>query len=163
MAHSAQSNGTVKWWMSIPAVPEQKIMPQTSARDWPLMHFCGKQVDEDALSLGKGLYNGSPCVGKDVLYSAVPLKRGEVSTKSSQKTPRSSPVRARFWVSSVKITSDAYFNSVIVMPYEKYCYVGPRYNGTRLYVFYCRAGPKWSDVVLSNKSFITMPSFVNSI
>ena len=33
----------------------------------------------------------------------------------------------------MNIISDANFASVIVVPYAKPCYVGPRYNGNRLY------------------------------
>ena len=40
----------------------------------------------------------------------------------------------------VNITSDAYFASVIVVPYAKLCYVGPCDNGTRL----CMCLPKES-------------------
>ena len=48
--------------------------------------------------------------------------------------PHSSPVGARYSVSFVNITSDAYFNSVTIVAYEKSLYVWPRYNGTRLYL-----------------------------
>ena len=41
-------------------------------------------------------------------YGAVPLKRRQFSPKSSQKTSHSWPVRARYGVSFVNITSDEY-------------------------------------------------------
>ena len=67
-------------------------------------------------------------------YSAVPLKRGQFSPTSSRQTPQSSPVRARYDVYFVNITSYAHFISGFVTSYAKSCYVGLRYNGTRLYV-----------------------------
>ena len=91
------------------------------------------------------LYNGNPYVGKtaslyweggqDFIYiQCDAFKCGQFSPKSSQKTPHSSPVRARHGMSFVNITSDAYFASVNVVPYAESCYVGPHYNGTRLYM-----------------------------
>ena len=65
-------------------------------------------------------------------YSAVPLYNGQFSSKSSQKTPHSSQVRARYGVSFENKTSDASFASLIVVPNAKSYYVGSRYNGTRL-------------------------------
>ena len=41
-------------------------------------------------------------------------------------------MKANYGVSFVNITSDAYYASVIVVPYAKSCYVGPRDNSTRL-------------------------------
>ena len=46
------------------------------------------------------------------------------------------PVRAKYGLSSMNITSVAQFASVIVVPYVKTCYVVPRYNGTRVYRAY---------------------------
>ena len=55
--------------------------------------------------------------------------------KYSQKKPYSSPVRARYGVSFVDPASDWYSASVAVIIYIIYCYIGPRYNGTRLFCF----------------------------
>ena len=63
-------------------------------------------------------------------YNAV-----KFSPKSSQNTPHNSPVRARYGVSFVNITSDAYLASVIVVPYAKWCYAWPYYTGNRLAYF----------------------------
>ena len=63
------------------------------------------------------------------------LKHGEFSPKSSQKTPHNSPMRVRYGVSFVDITSDAYFISVMVLPYVKSCYDGLHYESTRLYLY----------------------------
>ena len=46
--------------------------------------------------------------------------------------PYSSTGRGRYGVSFVNINSDVYFASIIVVPYAKFCYDGPRYNGTQL-------------------------------
>ena len=53
--------------------------------------------------------------------------------KYSQKTPHSSPVRARYGASFVDSASDWYSASVPAMIYAISCYIWPRYNGTRLY------------------------------
>ena len=50
----------------------------------------------------------------------------------------------RYGVLFVNITPDACFASVIVKPYAKSCYVGPRYNGTAL--FY--TGSRYKELVL---------------
>ena len=42
----------------------------------------------------------------------------------------SSPGRAGYGLSFIR---DAYIASAVVVPYANSCYVGPRYNGTRLY------------------------------
>ena len=44
------------------------------------------------------------------------------------------PERARCGISFVNITSDTYFSTVVIVPCAKLCYIGPRYNGTRLYI-----------------------------
>ena len=61
-------------------------------------------------------------------YSAVPLERGQFSPKFSYLA-----ARVRYEVYFVNLTSDAYFASIIVVPYAKSYYVGPRYNDIRLY------------------------------
>ena len=53
----------------------------------------------------------------------------QILTKDTSYTRSSS-----YGVSFVSITSDACFASVIVVPYEKLSYVGPRYNDTQLAV-----------------------------
>ena len=57
-----------------------------------------------------------------------------IFTQIFTKEAQSSPVRARYRVSFMNITSAAYFALVIVVPYAKSCYVGPLYNGTWLYL-----------------------------
>ena len=84
-------------------------------------------------------HNGTSCmqeIAKTVqyIYSAVPLQRSKFSPKSSQKIAHSWPVRVRYGVSFVNITSEAYFASVIVIQYAKSCYVRQCYNVTWLYV-----------------------------
>ena len=51
-------------------------------------------------------------------YSVVPLLYGQYSHKYSQKTPHSSPVRARYGVSFVDPASDWYSASVWIIIYE---------------------------------------------
>ena len=67
-------------------------------------------------------------------YSAVPLKRCQFSLKYSQKTPHSSPVRARYGVYFVNAASDWYSASVPVIIYVISYDSGARYNGTRLHI-----------------------------
>ena len=67
------------------------------------------------------------------MYSAAPLNRGKFSQKYSQKTPHSSPVRSRYWVSFVVPASYWQSASVPVIIYVISDNVEPRYNGTRLY------------------------------
>ena len=47
---------------------------------------------------------------------------------------KGTPQLVSYGVSFVNIISDAYFVSVIVVPYIKTCYAGPCYNGTQLYI-----------------------------
>ena len=65
-----------------------------------------------------------------LIYSAVPLKRGQFSHKYPQKTPQNSPVRARYGVSFVDPVSNSYSASISVIinviPYN----IEPCYNGT---------------------------------
>ena len=48
-----------------------------------------------------------------------------------KKTPHSSPVRVRYGMSFENINSDAYFTSVIVIPYAKSCYYTPAQRSWR--------------------------------
>ena len=92
-------------------------------------------------------------------YSAVPLYRGQFSHKYSQKTPHSSPVRARYGVSFMNPTSDWYSASVhVIVHVISYniwvIWPRPRYNGTRLHVkyFYSHNFSKhisWIDILSS--------------
>ena len=66
--------------------------------------------------------------------STVPLWRGLSSHKYSQKTPRSSPVRARYGVALVAPASDWYSAALLVIIYVISYNIGPRDNGTRLYI-----------------------------
>ena len=59
------------------------------------------------------------------------------------KTPHSLPVRVSYRVSFVNIISDAYFASVIVIPYTKLLYAGARCNSTLLYIWLPQC--KWSN------------------
>ena len=54
-----------------------------------------------------------------------------------KKTPHSSPVRVRYGVSFVDPGSDWYSASVPVIIYVISYNIGPRYNGTRLYLRKC--------------------------
>ena len=53
------------------------------------------------------------------LCSVVLLYRGQISPKSSQQTPRSSPVRARYGVSVVSFKYDVSSVAVIAVPFVK--------------------------------------------
>ena len=68
-----------------------------------------------------------------ITYSVVPLQRGQFYQKYSQKTPHGSPVKARYGVSFVDSASDWYHVSVPAIFNAKSFYIGPRFNGTRLY------------------------------
>ena len=52
--------------------------------------------------------------------------------ESSQKTPNSSPVRARYGMYYVRSNSDLYSASVFTVICAISCYIGSRYNGIRL-------------------------------
>ena len=67
-------------------------------------------------------------------HSAVPLLHDQFFTKSSLRTPHSSPVRARYGVSFVNSNSDLYSTSVTAVLCAISCYTGLHYNGTRLYL-----------------------------
>ena len=68
------------------------------------------------------------------LYCVVPLYRNQFSPISSQLTPHISPVRARYGVSIVNTYSDLCSASVTRVLYAISCYIGLRYNSTRLYI-----------------------------
>ena len=51
-----------------------------------------------------------------------------------KKTPHGSPVRARYGVSFVDSASDWYYVSVPAIINAKSYHIGPRHNGTRLYM-----------------------------
>ena len=55
-----------------------------------------------------------------------------LTQKSSQYAPHSSPVRARYGVSFVGINYNVCNSSVFAVLCPVSCYVGPWYNGTRL-------------------------------
>ena len=55
------------------------------------------------------------------------------NSQNIHKAPHSSPVRARYGVSFVGSDSNWYPASVPAVVCETSCYIGPRYNGTRLY------------------------------
>ena len=69
----------------------------------------------------------------DFKHSAVPLQHGQFLPVSSQQTPRSSPVGARYRSSVVSLESDLSFATFIIVSYGMSCKIGPRYNGIRLY------------------------------
>ena len=77
-------------------------------------------------------YKTSAYEDKCWTYSAVPLQRGQLSHKYSQKTPHSSPVRVRYEVSFVDPASDWYSVSFPVIIYVKCYNIGQRYNSTWL-------------------------------
>ena len=79
-------------------------------------------------------------------YSAVPLKRGQFSHKYSQKTSHSSPVK--YGLSFVDPASDWYSASVPVI-------MGPRYNGTRLYL-----ARRWTIIQIFHP-VIFLPNIIN--
>ena len=61
------------------------------------------------------------------------VKTRSIFLKSPQKTPYSSPVRARYEVSFVGLHSDLHPDSLTAMMYAISCHIGLRYNDTRLY------------------------------
>ena len=68
---------------------------------------------------------------------AVKVQHDAVITRSifsSQNIFHSSPVRARYWIYFVGSNCDLYFASVTAVMYAISCYIGPGYNGTRLYI-----------------------------
>ena len=65
-------------------------------------------------------------------YSAVQIWHIQFLPKSSQNTPHSSPVRVRYGVSFVGSIS----TSVTAVMCSISCYIGPHYNGTRLYYIF---------------------------
>ena len=67
------------------------------------------------------------------MYSVVALKWGQISPKSSQRTPHGSTVRVRYRVSSVSVNSDDSVLVSVTLYATIPCYVEPRYNGTQLY------------------------------
>ena len=69
------------------------------------------------------------------IYSAVPLERGQCSHQHSQKTPHSSPVRARYEMSFVGSPSVWYPGSSPAIMYAISYHIGTRYNGTQLYIY----------------------------
>ena len=69
------------------------------------------------------------------MYSVVPLWCNQFSPKCSWKTPLSSPMRARYWVSFEGSVSDWYSVLVPAKVFATSCYIGLCCNGTRLYVF----------------------------
>ena len=108
------------------------------SRQWyEIMQFC-KMIPRRLLAISG--VNSSPCPHWAAperwlyifngLYAVIARS---IFTQIFTKTPHSSPVRARYGVSFVRIASDWYSASVIIVPYAKSCYVGPRYNGTPLY------------------------------
>ena len=56
-----------------------------------------------------------------------------VFSKSSQRTPHSSPVRARYGMSVVTLKSNSVSATVIAVPCVIQWWIGPRYNGSWLY------------------------------
>ena len=67
------------------------------------------------------------------LYTAAQVQCGKFYLKKSQKIAHSSPVRARYGVSLVDSASDWYFTPDSAEMYAISCYIGSRFNGTRLY------------------------------
>ena len=61
-------------------------------------------------------------------YSAVPLQRSQLSPRSSQNTPHSSPVRARYWMHFMGINCDLFSTSDAAVMYAISCYIEPRYK-----------------------------------
>ena len=72
-------------------------------------------------------------VSQYVCYSAVPLQPGQVSPKSSQKTRASYRVHFVYSI-SVYSNYDLYSASFTATMHAASCYIGPRYNGTQLYI-----------------------------
>ena len=59
---------------------------------------------------------------------------GQFSLNYLQKTPHSSPVRVKFGMNFVGPDSDWYSAWVSAIIYAISYYIGPRYNGTQLYI-----------------------------
>ena len=68
-------------------------------------------------------------------YSAVLLYWGQFFPKSSQKTPHSLPTSLSYGVFFVDQHSDIYSALVTEVMDTISCYIGLRYNGTRLYMY----------------------------
>ena len=73
-------------------------------------------------------------MGFHQIQSGAVITRSIFFTKSSQNTPHSSPVRARYGVWFVIWHTDLYSASVNAVQEKISCYIWPRYNGTLLYV-----------------------------
>ena len=71
----------------------------------PLKNLARKGLTIEPLGVAPPVYSHCESTGV-AQYSAMPLKRGQYSHKSSQQTPHSSPVRASYGVSFVSSMSD---------------------------------------------------------
>ena len=74
----------------------------------------------------------------ELQYGAVIAR--SIFSKILTKAPHSLPVRARYGEPFVYLNSDLYSTSFIASIYAAPCYIGPRYNGTRLYIRHCYNG-----------------------
>ena len=79
--------------------------------------------------------------------------------KYSQKIPHSSPLRARYGVSSVDPSFDWYSASVPVNIYVISYNIGPCYNGTRLYFWADSINSHEHDEFIFNKKSIPLLLF----
>ena len=78
-------------------------------------------------------------------YSAVPLKRGQFSPKSSQQTAHSLPMRERYGVSVAILISDS-LSATDITVYVISWWIRPRYNSTWLYFFFSFSREKHWEV-----------------
>ena len=89
----------------------------------------------------------------NVIYSVLPLLRGQFSHKYCQKTPHSLPVRARYGVFIVGPAPGWYSARVPTIIYAISYYIGPCDNGTWLYCHNGRCGLpylSWQYIVVQN-------------
>ena len=95
------------------------------------------------------------------------IQCGAVITRSifcqnPQKTPHSSPVRARYGVYFVNLASEWYSASVPVIIYTISYNIGSRYNGTQLYVHsYYNYGIECYSFVRVHTNYNSMSTFVH--
>ena len=74
-----------------------------------------------------------PCKRTFTLYGVIVTH--QFSPDSSQQTPHSSPMRAR-WVSFLSLKADSFSAAVIALLYVIPWYIAPHYNGTQLDIIF---------------------------
>ena len=100
-----------------------------------LNYLCMRYFNLSPTKIFKLCIIGFLCGGPSHIYSAVPIKRGQLSPTFSQNTSHSWPVRARYWIYLTDSNCDLYPASVIAVMYAISCWIRQRYNGIRLYIY----------------------------